>query len=259
MSSRVQLYCLPYAGASASVYVRWKRRLPTWIEVTPVELPGRGRRMCEPLAQTLPALLDSIARDVRPEPGRPFAVFGHSLGAIIAFELAARLEQQGLAPAIVFASGTCPPAARDRERFAALQTDAELLAELRRLDGTPAHVLADAELMELALPVLRADFQIAANYTGNAERLLRAPLVALGGADDPTTSGEAIAAWRDQTRADFSMHMLPGGHFFIHEQESALFAVLEQHLRRAVTAPHVSEPPRPARFGVRADAHNEGP
>jgi surfactin synthase thioesterase subunit len=236
VSVRIPLYCLPYAGSSASVYVRWKRRLPSWIDVIPVELPGRGRRMAEPLEETLPALLDRIARDVRPDPGQAFAIFGHSLGAIIAFELALRLEAQGRAPSLVFASGTGEPTLRDRERFAALKTDAELRAELLRLDGTPEHVLADPELMELTLPVLRADLQIAASYAAAPGRTLRSPLVALGGSSDPTTSGEAIAAWRDQTRGDFALHLLPGGHFFIHAEDGAFFALLEQHLRRIMAS-----------------------
>src|SRR5262245_6371590 len=136
---RVALYCLPYAGSSASVYVRWKRQLPSWIEVLPVELPGRGRLMREPPALTLATLLERIAPQVSPEPGRPFAIFGHSLGALIAFELARLLEARGRSPAVVFTSGTCSPTTRDRERFAALKTDDELRAELLRLDGTPAH------------------------------------------------------------------------------------------------------------------------
>lgn len=242
---RVPLYCLPYAGSSASMYVRWKRRLPSWIEVIPVELPGRGRRMAEPLEVTLPALLERIALDVRPEPSQPFAVFGHSLGAILAFELAARLEAHGLTPSLVFASGTGSPTTRDRERFAALVTDAELRAELLRLDGTPQHVLADPELMELTLPVLRADFQVAASYSATPGRTLRAPLVALGGTSDPTTSSAAIAAWREQTRGDFAMHLLPGGHFFIHAEESTLFTLLERHLLRilmASTSPSAAAP-----------------
>lgn len=195
--------------------------------------------MDEPLEVTLPALLERILADVRPEPGKPFAVFGHSLGAIIAFELALRLEARGQTPSLVFASGTGSPAARDRERFAALKTDAELRAELLRLDGTPQDVLADPELMDLTLPVLRADFQIAASYASPPGRALAAPLVALGGSSDPTTSREAIAAWRVHTRGDFAMHMLAGGHFFIHAAESALLGLLEQHLRRIVTAPRV--------------------
>jgi surfactin synthase thioesterase subunit len=229
--SSLRLYCLPYAGSSASVYVRWKRRLPAWIDVVPVELPGRGRRIGEPLETTVSGVLDRIASDVRPEPGQPFALFGHSLGAILAFELAHRLEQSaGLFPALVFVSGTRAPGSRDLERYAAAQSDAELRAELERLGGTPASVLSNAELMELALPVLRADFRIAGGYVGEPERKLRAPLVVLGGAADETTR-DKLAAWREHTDSEFALHVLPGGHFFIHESESDVLAILEQRLR----------------------------
>jgi surfactin synthase thioesterase subunit len=231
-SSRASLplYCLPYAGASASVYVRWKRRLPAFIEVVPVELPGRGRRMNEPLEVSLPALVDRIATDVRPEPGKPFAVFGHSLGGILAFELAWRLTARGAAPAVVFVSGTRSPGHRDTERFAALETDDELRAELERLDGTPPEVLADSELMELALRVLRADFQVAGSYAGSERRRIHSPLVVLGGASDEGTR-DNLVTWRDHTTSEFSLHVLPGGHFFIHQQEAELLAIIEERLR----------------------------
>lgn len=232
----IRLYCLPYAGSSASMYVRWKRRTPAWIDVVPVELPGRGRRMNQPLEVTVAGVLDAIARDVRPEPGQPFALFGHSLGAILAFELAHRLERVGLSPAVVFVSGTRAPGSRELRRYAALQSDAELRAELERLDGTPASVLADDELMQLALPVLRADFQVAGGYRGSADRQVHAPLVALGGADDETTR-EGLAAWREHTRSEFALHVLPGGHFFIHPRETELLALIENSLRLALGAP----------------------
>ena len=250
--SSLRLYCLPYAGSSASVYVRWKRRLPAWIEVVPVELPGRGRRLGEPLETTVTGVLDRIERDVRPVPGQAFAVFGHSLGAILAFELGHRLESSGFAPAVVFVSGTRAPGCRDLERYASAQSDAELRAELERLGGTPASVLADPELMELALPVLRADFRVAGSYgassrtdgsamtssrVGEPQRKLRAPLVALGGASDETTR-DMLAAWRDHTESEFAMHVLPGGHFFIHTSESELLMLVEQRLRLAGGARH---------------------
>jgi surfactin synthase thioesterase subunit len=212
------------------MYVRWKRRTPAWIDIVPVELPGRGRRMNEPLEVTVSGVLDGIARDVRPEPGQPFALFGHSLGAILAFELTRRLECSGLSPAVLFVSGTRAPGSRELTRYAALQSDAELRAELERLDGTPASVLADAELMQLALPVLRADFQVAGSYRGSSERTVRAPLVALGGADDETT-GDGLSAWREHTESEFSLHVLPGGHFFIHPREAELLAIIEDRLR----------------------------
>jgi surfactin synthase thioesterase subunit len=227
----LRLYCFPYAGSSASVYVRWKRRLPAWIDVVPVELPGRGRRIAEPLETSVSGVLDRIASDVRPEPGQPFALFGHSLGAILAFELARRLEQRaGLFPALVVVSGTRAPGSRDLERYSAAQSDAELRAELQRLGGTPASVLANAELMELALPVLRADFCVAGGYAGGPHPTLRAPLVVLGGAADETTR-DKLAAWREHTHSEFALHVLPGGHFFIHESESDVLAILEHRLR----------------------------
>lgn len=237
--SSLRLYCLPYAGSSASVYVRWKRRLPAWIEVVPVELPGRGRRLGEPLETTVQGVLDRTERDVRPVPGQAFAVFGHSLGAILAFELGHRLESAGFAPAVVFVSGTRAPGCRDLERYASAQSDAELRAELERLGGTPASVLADPELMELALPVLRADFRVAGSYcrVGEPQRRLRAPLVAIGGASDETTR-DMLAAWRDHTESEFAMHVLPGGHFFIHTSESELLTLVEQRLRLAGGARH---------------------
>jgi surfactin synthase thioesterase subunit len=229
----IRLYCLPYAGSSATVYLRWKRQLPAWIEVVPVELPGRGRRIGEPLELTVPGVLDRIAADVRPEPGRPFALFGHSMGAILAFELGLRLERQALSPAVIFVSGARAPGRRDLARYASLQSDAELRSELERLGGTPASVLADPELMELMLPVLRADFQVAGGYVGERSRPLRAPLVALGGAADETTS-DGLDAWRELTLSEFSLHVLEGGHFFIHASEAELLAIVQELLRHEV-------------------------
>jgi surfactin synthase thioesterase subunit len=246
----MKLYCLPYAGASAAVYARWRRRLPAGIEVVPVELPGRGRRMREPLETTVPALLDRVLLEVRPGPGRPFALFGHSMGAILAFELGRRLELQGHSPAVVFVSGTRAPGSRHGLRSSSLKSDAELLAELARLGGTPESVLADAELMEILLPVLRADFEVVASYVGDSACALRAPLVALGGADDETTS-DGLAAWCAHTRSEFSMHVLPGGHFFIHSSEAELLAIVSERLRRVpgVRAADAGAS-RPARVGA---------
>lgn len=189
--------------------------------------------MREPLETTVPAVLDRITRDVRPEPGRPFALFGHSMGAILAFELGRRLERAGLAPVVIFVSGTRAPGSRDLLRYASLQSDAELRLELRRLGGTPASILAEPELMELMLPVLRADFQVAGTYVGDPGAVVRAPLVVLGGAADEAT-GDMLAAWREHTLSEFSMHVLPGGHFFIHASEGELLAIVEERLRRAL-------------------------
>lgn len=211
----VRLYCLPYAGASAAVYAKWKRRLPGWIEVAPIELPGRGRRLGEPLETTFSGLLGHVIEGVRPALGQPYAVFGHSLGALLAFELSHHLSQtQAPEPLVVFASGTHAPSRRDAERFARLDSDDELKAELVRLGGTPAHLLEEEELMALTLPILRADFRVAGDYRAAPGRRIRAPLHVLAGTED-TTTPETLGAWREHTLGPFELTVLPGGHFFV--------------------------------------------
>lgn len=227
----IKLFCFPYAGASAAVYARWKRRLPAWLELVPVELPGRGRRMDEPLHTTFEGLLAAVALQVRPQPGQPYALFGHSLGALVAFEVAVQLmQQQAPQPLVVFASGAHAPSRRDTERFARLRTDRELRAELVRLQGTPTSVLDDAELMELTLPILRADFAVAGSYVCPPGRHILAPLHVLAGTEDSTTP-ETLHAWRQHTKAEFELSMLAGGHFFIQSREAELLQLLERQLQ----------------------------
>jgi surfactin synthase thioesterase subunit len=229
----VLLFCLPYAGASAAVYSKWKRRLPGWIEVVPVELPGRGRRLSEPLETTFSGLLAHVAQQVKPPAGQEYALFGHSLGALLAFELAHHLERtRAPEPLVVFATGTHAPSRRNEERFARLDTDAELEAELVRLGGTPEHVLQNEELMTLILPILRADFRVAGNYRCTLGRRICAPLHVIGGTRD-TTTPETLGAWREHTNGEFDLSWLSGGHFFVQTHESELLGLLEQRLARA--------------------------
>lgn len=231
----IQLFCFPHAGSSVAPYARWKRRVPDWLRVMPVELPGRGRRTREPLESTFEGLLERVLDDVHPDPALPFALFGHSLGALLAFEVGCRITARlGRAPLLVFASGTHAPSRRDPERFANLETDAQLRAELVKLQGTPSGVLASSELMELTLPILRADFRAAADYRELPGRKLAVPLHVFGGSEDSTTR-ETLMAWREHTRAAFSLDVLPGGHFFLLEQEAALLARIEQCLRAALS------------------------
>lgn len=226
----IQLFCFPHAGSSVAPYARWKRRVPEWLRVVPVELPGRGRRTREPLEPTFTGLLQRVIDEVRPEPALPFALFGHSLGALLAYEVGCRVaERLGRAPLMVFASGTHAPSRRDPERFANLETDAELRAELVKLSGTPRGVLDNRELMELTLPIVRADFRAAADYREEPGRKLAMPLHVFGGSSDSTTS-ETLMAWRDHTRAEFSLDVLPGGHFFVFEREAEVLARIAQRL-----------------------------
>ena len=187
--------------------------------------------MGERLETTFAGLLAQVEGLVQPAAGAPFALFGHSLGALVAFEVAWRRWLAGSsAPLVVFAAGTHAPSRRDPERYANLTSDAELRTELERLDGTPASVLADEELMALTLPILRADFQVAADYDCSSERRIGAPLHVFAGSEDATTP-ETLGAWRQHTHAAFFLNVLPGGHFFVHQQEAALLALIEGRLR----------------------------
>ncbi|SDO23810.1 thioesterase II family protein [Pseudomonas jinjuensis] len=216
------LFCLPYAGASAMCYARWRRRVPGWLEVRPLELPGRGSRSGEPLAGDLVGLAAQLAHELRGSLHRPYALFGHSMGSLLAYELACAIRARGLpGPRALLVSGGSAPGQRDYLRFREPRSDEQLLAELRDLQGTPAAVLEDAELMRLTLPILRADFLLCGRYRPQPSAPLDCPLHVFAGTGD-RASREQLLAWREHAAAEFSLEMFPGDHFFIHSCESAL-------------------------------------
>lgn len=228
----MRLLCLPYSGGSAMVYARWRRLLPSWIDVRPVEWPGRGARMDEPLATDPRALAAQLAGELDTQLNGPYALFGHSLGAVIAFELAHGLLDRGAAaPAILFASGTEAPAVRNGSRWREPMSDEALMQELRNLQGTPDEALSNVELMRSALPVLRADFLMCGAYVYRPRRPLPCPVHVFGGADDET-GREALEAWRQETSASFALDILPGHHFFIHTQQAQLIERIGAALAR---------------------------
>lgn len=164
--TRLRLFCLPYSGASAMVYARWRRALPEWLQVCPLELPGRGMRLGEPLQRDIKTLAAQLADEISRDLDGPYALFGHSLGGLLAFELAHALAaRKAPAPLALFASGTAGPAHRDVSEYAVEKTDEQLIARLRELQGTAEEVLANAELMQLMLPILRADFLLYGSFT----------------------------------------------------------------------------------------------
>ena len=236
------LLCLPYSGASAMVYSRWRRKLPEWIKLQPVELPGRGARYGEPLHNDMRRLALQLAHEQKAMLRAPYAVFGHSLGALLACEMAHAFRSLGVPePVALFASGTAAPTMRlDYDRgFADPKTDAELIEQLRILNGTSEEVLANEELMSLTLPILRADFQLCGLFEPVQRPLLKCPVHVLGGKADRTTS-EQLIGWSQETHGSFSVDMFAGGHFFIHEHEARVLRVikdqLEVHHRRHAMA-----------------------
>ncbi|WP_330214016.1 thioesterase II family protein [Pseudomonas sp. Z18(2022)] len=233
---RLRLFCLPYSGASAMVYSRWRRALPEWLQVRPLELPGRGMRMDEPLQRDIKALAGQLADEISAELDGPYALFGHSLGGLLAFELAHALRERGVPqPLALFASGTAGPACRDVSEYAIEKNDEQLIARLRELKGTGEDVLANAELMQLMLPILRADFLLCGSFEYGEREPLRLPIHVFGGKQDAVTADQLLD-WQQDTASGFSLDMFDGHHFFLMQHESSVLRCVrryaDEHLAR---------------------------
>nr|WP_315465840.1 alpha/beta fold hydrolase [uncultured Rhodoferax sp.] len=224
----MQLLCFPCAGAGASMYAPWRKSSPAGLDIRPVELPGRGSRMGEPFALRLDDLVDQLALELHDQVCRPYALFGHSLGGLVAYALAHALVGMGVAaPVALCISGTAAPGWRDVQRYRALREPAQLKEELRHLNGMPAELLDNQELMDLVLPVLAADFRLCADWTDVARRPLACPIHVFGGKGDPRVSEAALAAWQQQTEGHFSLDMFDGDHFYLRQHQSALLQRLQ--------------------------------
>ena len=234
-SARLRLFCVPYAGGSASAYRAWGDGLPAGIEVCAVQLPGRETRYSEPLLTDARTAAAALVEAMTPLLDRPFAFFGHSLGALLAWETVLALgRQRDLAPVSLLVSGhRAPHLPRELRPIHGLP-DGSFIDELRRLNGTPSEVFDDPELLALVLPQLRADFRMAETYEPAPAPPLSCPVVALGGSDDDRTPRRALQAWRDLTRGPFDLRLFPGDHFYLNAQRPALLGVVARHL-----APHL--------------------
>jgi medium-chain acyl-[acyl-carrier-protein] hydrolase len=235
--SSLRLFCFPYAGGGALNFRTWSQGLPVSVEVCAVELPGRGKRIWEaPFTQALP-LVQAIAHALLPYLDKPFAFFGHSMGALVSFEVARLLRREyGIAPVHLFVSGRSAPQLPAKEPPIHALPEPAFIEELRRLNGTPEAVLENVELMELLLPILRADFAVLETYVYATEPPLQCPITAFGGLQDVKVSVDRLEAWRQQTSADFSRQMLPGDHFFVQSAQPLLLQFLSRELDLISTA-----------------------
>jgi len=218
----LRLFCFPYAGGSPYAFRSWPAACPPEVDVYPVHLPGRGRRFAEPSHTRLDALLDDLSRDLQEAVDRPFVLFGHSLGAIVAFELARRFAREGIPPSCLIVSGRQAPQHAHTGPYRHLLPDDELVRSMRTLNGMPAAVAADAAVMEVMLPILRADIGMSETYVHKPGSPLTCPIVVFGGVQDANVGREKLLGWRDHTRGAFRLQLFPGGHFFLHEAEAAV-------------------------------------
>ena len=230
----LRLFCFPYGGGAARAYHNWTKSLPPDIDVCAIHLPGRDKRMNEPLLRKMPLVVETVSKEIVPLLDRPYAFFGHSLGAIMGFELARLLRRGGhQLPTHLFVSGHRAPQIPRTEPFTYNLSDAEFIQELQRLNGTPREVLEYPDLMRMMLPLLRADFESIETYSYQHEPPLDCPITALGGVGDPEISRETLEPWREQTTAAFNLQMFPGDHFFLHQEQPRLLSVIAKQFRSA--------------------------
>ncbi|MBT2336866.1 thioesterase [Variovorax paradoxus] len=234
METSVSLLCLPCAGASATMYLRWRSLLPRWIRIVPVELPGRGSRSAESLVRDFDGLVAQICAEQAEAMHGNFAIFGHSMGALLAYGVARRLRSIGRAlPVALLASGSSAPSRRDPDRFADKIDDASLIADLRTQGGTPEEVFASAELMRITLDVLGADYRVCEAFLYPGEAPLPMPVHVFAGREDDIEPVR-IHAWSAEAGGVYSLDWFDGGHFFIRQQETVFLATLAQRLGHAV-------------------------
>lgn len=240
-SSTVTLFCLPYAGGNAAIYREWPSRLPAWIRLVPLHIPGRGLRHNMQPMHRWPELLALLAEDMRPHLSEPFAIFGHSMGALIGIELAHAIRARyGVSPVWFGASACTAPTRRERELHWLSCPDEEFIDEVRSLNGMPDELLENREFMELVLPFLRADFHLCGSYEYRSRVPLHCPVLALAGAADPILDDDpqSVSAWSRETTGEFQLTSLDADHFFINTHRDAVIDLVSDSLSRA-TGAHV--------------------
>lgn len=228
----LRLFCFPYAGGGASIFRSWQAEIGPFVRVHPIRLRGRESRIFEPPLGSVSEAAETIAAEIGPGMEGPYAFFGYSFGALLAFETARVLRRHGTGPdRLMVAALKAPHLPLGRKPIHALP-DREFADEIRNFHGTPDAVLQNKELMSLVLPAIKADFTAYETYTYSAEAPLDCPIIAMGGAQDASVSPRELAAWGEQTSAGLATRLFPGGHFFIHTARQLLTWTIAQELRQ---------------------------
>lgn len=228
-SAKLRLFCLPHAGSGANIFYRWHRSLPESVELCLVHLPGREHRFNERPFERMSSLTRALGRALLPYLDVPVAFLGHSLGALVGFELCRELRREyGFEAAHLFVSG-CRAPQSPRIPFN-LRAQPQLAGALRRLGLDPNPSYNNAEFLEVLSPALKADFAVYESYSYASEALLDCGISVFGGLKDHNVTHESLKAWQGETTGPFALSMFPGGHYFIQTEESLVLKVLSEQL-----------------------------
>ncbi|MGW0790138.1 thioesterase II family protein [Streptomyces sp. NPDC002911] len=221
--------CFPHAGGAASYYRPLSAALSPGVDVLAVQYPGRQNRRTEPFVSTIDQLADDSVEALAPWAHRPLSLFGHSMGAVVAHEVAGRLTAAGSPPVTLIVSGR--RAHDDGQRHEVhLRDDDGLVAEIRRLGGTDMRVLENPEMRALFLPALRADYQVVETYRHTEGPPLSCPVLALAGDSDPVASPAEMRHWAARTSGQFSLLSFSGGHFYLADHSAAVASAVRDHV-----------------------------
>ncbi len=230
--SKIDLLALPCAGASATMYYRWRYLLPEWIRVHPVELPGRGTRLQESFIENFESLIDQICNEHSAVLQGRYALFGHSMGALLSYGIAKRqCALQKPLPLSLFVSACSSPSQHDIKRFAHRHDRTQLINDLHRQGGTPEEIFQCDEMLDLTLSVLAADYGICNSFRYECTAPLPIPIKVFAGRDDEIAP-DRMEAWQKETNAIFSLDWFNGGHFFIRQHEKQMLATIKNELSK---------------------------
>jgi medium-chain acyl-[acyl-carrier-protein] hydrolase len=234
--AHARVYCLPHAGGTAGIFRSWGKLLPPDIDICAIEYPGHGSRLGEPQLDSIEQVARSVADAIAVSPNVPYALFGHSMGSLVAFEACHVLAARRAAmPRLLVACGHRAPRAPRSAPPMHEAPHAEFVAHLRELGATPPEVFRSPDLLELMLPILRADFRACETYLPHDRPRLHINIAAYGGLGDADTSRPELLGWQEETTGECTVRMFPGGHFFVSECADRVVAMLERDFVEALS------------------------
>lgn len=235
-AAETRLFFFPYAGGGPAVFYKWLAEFPGFLEGWTAHYPGRGSRSHEPSVNNMIPLVEALSQAILPLLDRPFAFFGHSLGGLAAFELTRHLRRNNLPqPTRLFISACGAPHHPDSHPPIHELPDTEFIEALRRLNGIPAELLQQPDVMELLLPILRADYEIIEKYRYIPSELpLACRIIALGGLEDPRTKSDQLESWAVHTSSGFRSEYFPGDHFFINTARESIIASIASEIKASL-------------------------
>ncbi|MHB8063776.1 MAG: thioesterase II family protein [Ruminiclostridium sp.] len=231
---KIQLFCIPYAGGSALIYSQWKKYLHESIELCPVELSGRGKRIGSPFYKSIYEAADDIYNNMKEvlSSNSSYALYGHSMGSLLVYELLYKLKSSGLCgPRHVFFSGSNPPHINKNKKTLHLLPEKEFIDEVLKLGGTPTDTFKNEEIAQVFVPILRADFKILETYNYfPKESKISCKVTALTGTDDATVLLHDVYSWKEYVESEFNVVEITGGHFFILDNAQKVVSIINNTL-----------------------------